>query len=380
MTVEGHKSFPSILVKQPIGEFYISSIPFKDLVEISHVDIRRLVGEKGFETYLGIQRPRSKKRIKEIAEYIGTDDACFPSGVIIAVDGRCANYDDATRSLTLKPYIDDQDSANNIEAQAIAHILDGQHRIEGLIESKFDGDFEINVSVFIDIDVAEQAYLFSTINLSQTKVNKSLAYDLFDLAKTRSPQKVCHTIAVALDQTKNSPFLHRIKRLGVATEGRFNETLTQATVVESLLRYITSNPIRDRSIYLQGKVPVLLDANSLNKFIFGNMMIEEKDLEISDIIWNYFDAIRERWPIAWDDMSRGAMLNKTNGFRAFMRFLRPLYLHISSPGEVPQQSDFAKIISKININDADFDVERYKPGTSGESRLFNELLGISDLR
>ena len=65
----------------------------------------------------------------------------------------------------------------------------------------------------------------------------SQAYDLYDLAKARSPQKVCHNIAVALDQNTKSPFYQRIKRLGVATEGRFNETLTQATFIESLMPY-----------------------------------------------------------------------------------------------------------------------------------------------
>ncbi len=53
--------------------------------------------------------------------------------------------------------------------------------------------------------MAQQANIFSTVNLSQTKVNRSLAYDLFALAASRSPQKTCHDIAVALDRGKNSP-------------------------------------------------------------------------------------------------------------------------------------------------------------------------------
>src|SRR5882762_10468420 len=89
--------------------------------------------------------------------------------------------------------------------------------------------FQLSVSVFVDIDMEDQAYIFSTVNLAQTKVNRSLAYDLFELANSPSPQKTCHNIAVALDTITVSPFHKRIKRLGSATPGRNSETITQAT-------------------------------------------------------------------------------------------------------------------------------------------------------
>ena len=90
--------------------------------------------------------------------------------------------------------------------------------------------------------------LFSIVNLAQTKVNRSLVYDLFSLARSRSPEKTCHEVVVALDKMDESPFHHRIKRLGVATEGRFGETLSQATVVKGILPYITNDPLADRDI------------------------------------------------------------------------------------------------------------------------------------
>jgi hypothetical protein len=65
------------------------------------------------------------------------------------------------------------------------------------------------------------------------------------------------------------------------------------------------------------------------------MFIEERDLDITDIIWNYFDAVKARWPKGWESPGKGLMLNKTNGFRAFMPFLRPAYLYLTPPGDVP---------------------------------------------
>src|ERR1700730_4145288 len=101
-------------------------------------------------------------------------------------------------------------------------------------------------------------------NLEQTKVGKSLAIDLFELARTRSPIKTCHNIAIALDTTKGSPFHHRIKRLGVATLGRAEdsgpgERLTQATFVNALVRYISDDPKQDRDTLLRGEQLELVD-------------------------------------------------------------------------------------------------------------------------
>jgi len=181
-------TFPCIRVSQPIGDFYVGSVKAKDLCEITTYDFRRLVKEVGFASYLGIQRRVDPSRVQEITKYVTTRDACFPTAVILSVPGECATFDNATNRLTLSAHVD-EDPKRSIAFDKIATVLDGQHRLAALKEGKYKGDFEINVSVFIDIDIADQAYVFSTVNLAQTKVKKSLVYDLFDLAKKRSPQK-----------------------------------------------------------------------------------------------------------------------------------------------------------------------------------------------
>lgn len=369
-------SLPCLKVKQPLGEFFIASIDSKVLCEITDFDVRRMIKERDVETYLGIQRPLNPARIKELSSYVNTTDACFPTGVILAVDGVCARYDEGKNELILSEYLSPERPEDKISYGQIAKVLDGQHRIEGL--KYYEGDtFQINLSIFIDIDIEDQAYIFSTVNLAQTKVNKSLVYDLFDFANSRSPQKTCHNIAVALDSNYESPFFHRIKRLGVATEGRFNETITQATFVQSLLPYITNNALEDRDTYLRNKVPKKANASELHKLIFRNMFIEGKDLEIADILWNYFDAVKQRWPEAWNASGNGVMLNKTNGFKALMRFLRPIYLYLNAPGMVTGTSRFLEVLNKMRLSDNDFIVDRFKPGTSGESELYRALLAES---
>jgi DGQHR domain-containing protein len=372
-------SIPVLRVSQPIGSFFIGVMDCKRLCEITDFDVRRLIKERDFEKYLGIQRPLDKSRVKEIREYVGTSDACFPTGVILSVRAECAKYDEQSRSLELSNHIDAEDPDRTTLYRQIAKVIDGQHRIEGLKES--DGlQFDMNISIFVDIDVAQEGYIFSTVNLAQTKVNRSLAYDLYDLAKAKSPQKFCHNAAVALDKGKDSALYHRIKRLGVATEGRFGETITQATFVDSLMRYISKNPMSDRDIYLKGGTPSKASTEESKQLIFRNMLIENRDLEIVDVLWNYFHAVRGRWSVAWDSSERGDMLSKTNGFRALMRFLGPAYLSIVRKiGEVPSKTQFEKLFAEIQMTDADFNIERYVPGTSGEAALFKAFKEKSGL-
>lgn len=374
--------FPCIKVNQPIGTFYIASIDSETLCKITHFDVRRILREKrDVETYLGIQRPLVPRRVKEISSYVNTIDACFPTAVILAVPAVCVEYDKNKNEMILSNYLDPGEGEQQICFRDIAKVLDGQHRIEGL-RSFQNGSFDINVSIFIDIDIADQAYVFSTVNLAQTKVSKSLAYDLFELAKSKSPQKTCHNIAVAIDSNEKSPFCKRIKRLGVSTEGRFNETITQATFVQSLIVYICKDIIQqqqDRDKYLRGKKIPLENADELKRLIFRNMFIQDKELEIADVIWNFFDAVKDRWPVAWEAKGRGIMLNKTNGFKGLMRFLRPVYLYLTSPGNVPQKEEFHEVFNGIDMKDEDFNIDNFKPGTSGESDLYRTLMDKSGL-
>lgn len=369
--------FPCLKVIQPIGDFFIASIDSRLLCEITYFDVRRIMKEeRDFEGYLGIQRPVEKKRVKDLQDYVYNEDACFPTAIIISIPGECARFDEQANTMVLSNKTDVAEGESPIYLKEIAKVIDGQHRIEGL--RNYQGKpFQLNVSIFVDIDTATQAQIFGTVNLEQTKVNKSLVYDLFALATHRSPQKTCHNIAVALDKNAGSPFFERIKRLGVTTANRYNETITQATFVEALLKYISADPKHDRNLYLKNQRPRLLDRDQLQQYIFANMFIEEKDLEIIDVLWNYFSAVDERWSIAWNYQGTGLMLNKTNGFKALMRYLPKIYLRLGKPGDVPSKQDFLSVLKNIKIADEEFTIDIFKPGTSGESRLLRSLINQS---
>ena len=371
-------SIKALRVRQPIGEFFIASMPFKRLVEISFFDVRRMLREREIEEYLGIQRPLNKKRVEELGQYVNTVDASFPTAVILAVEERCASFNENTGQLTLSNDLEPDGDREPILYREIARVLDGQHRIAGL-EHYAGEDFDVNVSIFVDIELEDQAYIFSVVNLAQTKVNRSLAYDLFELAQARSPQKTSHNIAVALDRHKDSPMHRRIKRLGTATEGRVNEVLTQAGVVEAVLPLISVSPLIDRDVLKRGKSLSRPASDVLVKAPLRALFVEERDVEILDVLWNFFSAVRSRWPTAWANTGQGSVLPRTNGFRALMRVFRPLYSKLGKPGIVPTEDQYLELLKKVNLDDADFTVERFKPGTSGESELAATMLNDMNL-
>ncbi len=412
-----------IKVSQNIGDFYISSIKAKDLLDISYVDRMRLKDETSEDvSYLGIQRELKPSRVKQISQYVQEIDSSFPTSIILSVTEDCAEiteFDDGRIILELKPLSKDEikerinlgfissskdKDINNYQYTGIAKILDGQHRLAGLEYaintikkhqiSLFDDNdslknenilnklenFELNVVIFIGYDLYSQAQLFGIINLAQTKVNKSLVYNLEEYTEARTPQSICHNIAKLLDSSIESPFFHRIKMLGCKTVGRCNsEPITQATFVESLIKMISKDPSKERDILkrkaLLGKVKYL-EHNEKEKeiYIFRDLFENKKDGEMLDVIWNYFEAVKRRWPQAWEDVDN-SLLPKNNCFRALMRYLRDVYPTLNK--EKPSIEDFYNIFKDMEIQDIDFasDKHIFERGEAGMSRFYKYLSG-----
>lgn len=350
--------FPCLAVTQPVGTFYIGAVKADELVAISYADVRRTEG-RDIEKYIGTQRDLNEGRVAEIKQYVTTVDACFPTSVILSISSEHARYDESTRMLTIE------------KGPNVAKIIDGQHRIAGLEDYK--KPFEVNVTIFIDMDIEDQAMVFATINLKQTKVSKSLAYDLFEYTEFRSPQKTCHNIAKLLNFKQGSPFFARVKILGKASENA-SEVITQATFVDRLLKLITNDPMGVRDQIKRDKEKLKhLKSPEADKYVFWNRFVDGKDAEIAKILWNYFKAVEQRWGGAWNNFEKGKILSKTTGFAALIRLLPVALSKLNSGGSIPTEADFLALFKKSDLQDADFTSDRFKPGSSGEGELYKEL-------
>lgn len=364
---------PVFEVTQPIGTFYTGVSTARDLLAMCQFDFRRIHEKGGRKEFLGIQRELKKNRISEIHKYIQTQDAVFPTSIVISVDEKCVSLRPGNIGyiMELSEYIDPEDSRLNVPLDSMATVIDGQHRLKS-----FEGiegiPFDLPVSIFVGVDDAIEATVFSTVNLAQTKVNRSLVYDLFALDKNRSPEKTCHEIAVALDELPESPFQGRIKRLGTATEGRFGETLSQATVVKGLLPYISKDPVLDRDVGRRfGVWPE--DDRSFSRRPFYEFFRRNEDEKILANVINFFSAVNAVWPNAWAANGRGAVLGRTNGFNGLIRYFKDAYLHLTSEPQVISKSAFESVLRKADLDDSVFTIGNFPPGTSGSSKLFHLL-------
>lgn len=365
---------PAVCVTQPIGQFYVGKMRAEDLVSVSKADMRRIEGP--VDRFVGIQRQLSRSRVDEIGRFVRSVDATFPTSVVLAVPGACATFDEELGVLVLHEGVDEA-TGEQIPLDSVASILDGQHRVEGLKHKSPDTLFEVPVSIFVEADVADQAYIFATVNLAQTKVNRSLVYDLLDYATARSPQKSAHDVAVAMDLFPESPFYSMIKRLGTATPGRSGETLAQATVVGSILPLISTDPEGDRYA-LAKKQKVTFDSDAYPKTPLRGFWVDAKDTEMAAVLVQYFNAVAKRWPIAWASREKGAMLSRTNGFRAMVRLFKLIYLKErpvwqGADAGILGEEAYARHLRLSALSDADFNSNQFKPGSTGESELFKRL-------
>lgn len=377
----------AIKIEQPIGEFFFGKMTARKLMEISYSDVRRLENEeRGVEKYLGIQRPLKKERVKDISSYISTIDATFPNSIILAVNEEHVTWNN--NQITI--------SYSKDELGNIAKILDGQHRLAGFDEKNFSfldfegnkKEFELLVTIFVKADMSVQAKIFSMVNQNQTKVNKSLVYDLESLAETRSPWKTCHSIAVYLNGEESSPFYRRIKRLGVKSNSKEPEPLTQAAFVENLVKLISPNAQEDRNIIMgkekgflgfKSKVLPNMDFESLCKFPFREAFYSDKDEVILKIVFEYFRTVEKIWPSDWDKNTKNSVLNKTVGLIAMFRLLgyilRNGLINHEITTELNLPSDYFEVkLGSLNLDDDYF--RSFDAVSKSSSQIFKELSDI----
>jgi DGQHR domain-containing protein len=338
---------------------------YNDLIEISKSDIIHIdKDERDIETVSGLERPISRLRVKELQEYVNSIDASFPTGVIVAVSKEDAEFDPEKRLMTLR------------RGEDVAAIIDGQHRIEGLKGFKSKTPFDMNVTIFVEMDSEDQATVFSTINLKQVPVSKSITYELFEYARTRSPQRTCHQIARRLNQSPGSPFKDKIMILGVAQD-KEKETLTQAAFIKPLEKLIVpeKQAMADRDALKRGKIiPRPTDEEvRARRLVFRNWFLDDKDSKIAQTVVNYFTAVEVTWPKAWPTKTQGLILNRTTGYNALMRAL-PLIIFKLGLNEVHSIEEFAAQLGMVTLTDDDFTPENFKPGSSGEGVLYRRLL------
>ncbi len=296
------------------------------------------------------QRVLDRSRAKAISNYLKTEDALLPNGIILAandgVDIQVRNHE----------VIFEWDAE---ELPQPFNIIDGQHRVEGLKLLAADNDdqyggFQVPATILIDLPFYSQAELFATINGEQKKVSKSQIFDLLGYkpvedVKLREQaylsemhiQRFCHHAIKVLNASQKSPWHLRIKMRG-SGEG----VVTQAAFVDHLSELCAPKKARQHARF----IPVLYH------------FLKNDDLAgIARLLLIYFIGVRHAKPKFWEtnESLQKCLFGKTNGVVVLLWVLHDM---ICLAGGVDKLS--IENVSKYWRNVPDIQIETVPKGGS----------------
>jgi DNA phosphorothioation-associated DGQHR protein 1 len=338
-------------VHQPIGEFYLAVIPARILLDVTFSDRLKASYDDEVSYRLdGTQREKKLTRQHEIGAYIQRLDAAFPNAIILAANsdpesGRTSSemVGDDGKSEDAADFnwrIEQEDGRDMLiipSRRALAAIIDGQHRLDGFKEAGSPSiDMELPCSIFMDLPKPFQAQIFATINSTQKQVDRSLTYELFgyniaeEPEERWSPDKFAVFLMRRLNTLEDSPLRGRVwiapKR---DTElARMNEErdwhVASATVVDGILRLISSNPKADTN-YLMSAISrtrlSLRNAARKDRSPLRELYLAGQDKTLYAMLLNYLRVCDE---LFWSKAPPGSYIVKTIGVQALFDVLRPL--------------------------------------------------------
>src|ERR1700722_5623573 len=305
-----------LFLSQPFGEFFVPTIPARILLDVAYSD--RLTAERlanGSYALTGSQRSVTERRLREIGQFINSPTAAFPNSIILAANYRLDDgliEEDDTRKWTLS--LDHETSTGRLTIPTdakLAPIIDGQHRLFGFGRAVPETlDMPLLCSIFFDLPKPYQAFLFATINSNQRPVSKSLTYELFgynvedETPEKWTPEKLAVYLTRKLGTDSESPFNGHII---IAAENDFAPRISDvrrthgwavstATVVEGIIRLVSSNPKRDAyrmggQLSYEGKGRSALENGIRDESPLRSLYISKSDDIIYTGVCNFFKAV-----------------------------------------------------------------------------------------
>lgn len=287
-------------INQPIGKFYVGKIDAKKLIELCSTDFNCIVENK-YDIY---QRKLNESRVPSLKEYMQYSKATFPNGIIL-------------NSKYPMQYLNGE---LTIEEHADSFfIIDGQHRIEALKYYTGIEPFEVCVVIFESIPIDLQTDIFVTVNSEQRKVNPTVKFNLKGNDNVDTPEKMLRTIAILLNDEKESPLRNRISFSDESIK-RDDAKISLATFIRPLVR----------NVYKEEKIYELKDILYRNhndrsalreqKIKFSKPLweyyVNEEDEIIYLMLLNYFTAVSDVLPEDWEDVN--SLLVKSSGYEALV--------------------------------------------------------------
>ncbi len=254
---------------------------------------------------LGYQRAAIKHHIKNIVEYLDSDDALFPNSLTLALSSQ-------VRFHAAKPGRKGFTAVGTIEIPCPvngdtkpARIIDGQQRTIALSLARRK-DFPVPVSGFLVDDLSLQREQFLRINSTKPLPRGLITELLPELTGAVPSYYRTRTVASALCQTLNtdpdSPFCGLIRRPSMTRADRRRAVITDTGLVR-MLEHSLASP-------------------SGCLFPYWNVGTGHADLAgMVDLLKVYWNGVRKVFPDAWGLPPSSSRLMHSAGIRAMGRLM-----------------------------------------------------------
>jgi DGQHR domain-containing protein len=257
---------------------------------------------------IGYQRPEKKQHVKQILEYLDSDEVLFPNGLILALPDSVrfraspgpASSDGLATSGTLEiPLPQSPDEPRP------AWIVDGQQRSLALSRTQ-KNRLPVTVSGFVAEDLPTQRDQFLRVNtvspLPTNLVSELLPEVWTPLPAKLSARKLPSALVNVMNQDHESPFRGMVKRASTSTEKR-----GAAVVADNSL----STAIEES-----------LNSSAGILFLHRNLSNNTTDtVAIRKLLIIYWAAVRETFPNAWGLPPAKSRLMHGVGIRAMGRLM-----------------------------------------------------------
>lgn len=188
----------------------------------------------------GFQRPQIAAHIREIRDYLATDDAMLPNAIVLAFDQSAVVAEDGSFTIDLS-------------AGPPGWVVDGQQRLCAALGLERD-DFEFVVSAFICTDSAELNRQFILINNTRP-LAKPLIYELLPgvsgLPHRLSDRAGAALLVETLNYRDGSSLAGQIHQQ-TNPEGHLKDTLMQKLLLNSLQQGALRSLAEDRALLDEG--------------------------------------------------------------------------------------------------------------------------------
>lgn len=376
--------FLAMKVAQPFADYYACVIPSNILKEVSFsLKAKNING-----LIQGVQRSINPKRLHEISKFIDGESAAFPNSIILGANflenGRYAGEEQ--RCLIEDTGKDNVFILKIPKRNEVLSIIDGQHRLYAFDYS--ESSMDLLCAIYIDLAMPFQAFLFSTINYNQGKVDKSLAYQLFgyELENEDPSYWPPETLAVYLVRlfNKKEPLLGRVKYRTADEKNRKSNVswrISTAAIVESILSLLSKNPKDDRYLmnskkYSEGNLTYGRSALTDDAdYPLRRLYIQGNDKAIQEVLQLALDATND---IFWKKIDDDNFLKKTVGIACIFKFLKDVLIKhgVSKNTIIKEFHDYLSIIK----NSEDFsDSTAFPPSTKGMNAAYRRMVDLSKL-